>query len=270
MRCLAVTTFVLAALLVAASPAAAKGPVTVKVCGKDDCNTIRDDFTDPHGPGGTLVNTDSLDFAAAPAPNAYYTLEIGGDWMDRQLSYFVPDAGVLRVGSNWLALRDKDVASMRAATRGLAPFPPPQLTRALVDGRPAANAAPYFALLGTLPAADYPPPLARKVEIVLGADRPNPWTDVRRPLEYYPRQNLVHRQVEWLSVPPRLAAVIERDAGVAASARPSRSTWPSYLAATLLGLGLVAVVALNQGSRRRVVRSAAQTRAAEQPPEPTP
>jgi hypothetical protein len=269
MHRLAVTTFVLAALLVAASPAAAKGPVTVKVCGQVDCITIRDDFTDPHGPGGTLVNTDSLDFAAAPAPNAYYTLEIAGDWMDRELSYFVPAGGVLRVGSNWLALHEKDVASMRAATRGLAPFPPPRLTRALVDGRPAANAAPYFALLGTLPTADYPPALARKVEIVLRADRPNPWTAVRRPLEYYPRLNLVHRQVEWLSVPPRLAAVIERDAGIVVASGPARSTWPGYLAAILLGLGLVAVIALNQRSRRRVVRSAAQTPAAERPSEPT-
>jgi hypothetical protein len=269
MRRLAVTTFVLAALLVAASPAAAKGPVTVKVCGKDDCITIRDDFTDPHGPGGTLVNTDSLDFAAAPAPNAYYTLEIGGDWMDRELSYFVPDAGVLRVGSNWLALRDKDVAALSAVTRGLAPFPPPQLTRALVDGRPTQNAAPYFALLGTLPTAEYPPPLAGKVEIVLRADRPNPWTDVRRPLEYYPGRNLVHRQVEWLGVPPRLAAVIERDAGLTAPPGPTRSTWPGYLAAIILGLGLVAVVALNQRSRRRVQRSAMQPSAAERPSEPT-
>jgi hypothetical protein len=269
MRCLALTTFFLAALLVAASPAAAKGPVTVKVCGKDDCITIKDDFTDPHGPGGTLVNTDALDFAATPAPGPYYSLEIKGYWYDRDTFYFVPGSEVLRVGSNWLALRDKDVASMRAVTRGLAPFPPPQLTRALVDGRPAANAAPYFALLGTLPAADYPPALARKVEIVLRADRPNPWTDVRRPLEYYPRRNVLHRQVEWLSVPPQLAAVIERDARIGAPAGPSRSPWPGYLAATLLGLGLVAVVALNQRSRRRVVRSAAQSPATERPSEPT-
>lgn len=269
MRPLAVFTVVLAALLAAASPAASKGPVNVKVCGKDDCITIKDDFTDPHGPGGTLVNTDALDFAAAPAPTAYYTLEVGGDWMDRELSYFVPDAGVLRVGSNWLALRDKDVASMDAATRALAPFPPPQLSRALVDGRSAPNAAPYFALLGTLPAADYPPAPARKVEIVLRADRPNPWTDVPRPLEYYPGRNLVHRQVEWLSVPPRLAAVIERDAGVTAPSGPARSTWPGYLAAIILGLGLVVVVALNQRSRRRVQRTAMQPSAAERPPEPT-
>lgn len=268
MRRLALTATVFAALLVLASPAGAKGPMTVKICGQNDCITVKDDFTDPHGPGGTLVNTDALDFAAAPAPGPYYTLEIGGEWLDRETYYFVPEADVLRVGSNWLALRDKDITSMRSATRGLAPFPAPKLTRALVDGRPAANAAPYFALLGTLPAADYPPALARRVEIVLRADRPNPWTDVRRPLEYYPRLNLLHRQVEWRSVPPRLAAVIERDAGVVAATRPSRSVWPSYLAAVLLGLGLIVVVALNQRSRRRVVRSALKPPAAERPSEP--
>jgi hypothetical protein len=233
---LAVTTFVLSALLAAASPAVAKGPVTVKICGRDDCITVKDDFTDPHGPGGTLVNTDSLDFAASPAPGPYYSLQLRGYWTERGTFYFVPASGVLRVGSNWLALADAEVASLSAALRGLAPFPPPQLTRTLVDGRPAANAASYVALLGTLPAADYPPPLARKVEIVLRADRPNPWTNVRRPLEYYPRLNLLHRQVEWLSVPPRLAAVIERDAGIVVASGPTRSTWPGYLAAILLGL----------------------------------
>jgi hypothetical protein len=260
---------VLVAIFMLASPAAAKGPVTLKICGQDDCVSVKDDFTDVHGSAGGIVNTDSLDFAASPAPGPYYSLQLKGYWAERGTFYFVPASGVLRVGSNWLALADKDVASLDAALRGLAPFPPPQLTRALVDGRPAANAAPYVTLLGTLPAAEYPPTLARKVEIVLRADRPNPWTDVRRPFEYYPRQNLLHRQIEWLSVPPRLAAVIERDGGFAAPAGPSRSTWPGYLAATVLGLGLIAVVALNQRSRRRVVRSAAQAPAAERPPEPT-
>jgi hypothetical protein len=261
-RRLAVTISVLAVLLVLTSPAAAKGPVTVKICGQDDCIKVKDDFTNVHGPASGIVMTDSLDFAAAPAPGPYYSLDIKDYWYDRDTFYFVPGSGVLRVGSNWLALADKDVASLSAALRGLAPFPPPQLTRALVEGRPAPNAAPYFALLGTLPAADYAPPLTRKVEIVLRADRPNPWTDVRRPFEYYPRQNLLHRQVEWLSVPPGLATVIERDAGIVTAGGPSRSTWPGYLAAILLGLGLVAVVALNQRSRRRVRRDA------EQPPEP--
>jgi hypothetical protein len=266
MRLFALIATILTALLAVASPVSAKGPVTVKICGRDDCVTVKDDFTDPHGPGGTLVNTDSLDFAASPAPGPYFSLQLKGYWTDRGTFYFVPENGALRLGSNWLALADKDVTALRAVTRDLAPFPPPQLTRAVVDGRAAANAAPYAALLGTLPPADYPPPSARKIEIVLRADRPNPWTDVRRPLEYYPSRNLLHRQVEWLSVPPRLAAVIERDAG--APARPTRSAWPSYLAATFLALGLVAVVALNQRSRRRVRRDAEQVQAIERPPEP--
>jgi hypothetical protein len=267
-RRLACSTSLLAALLVLASPAAAKGPVTVKICGREDCINVKDDFTKVHGPSSGIVMTDALDFAASAAPGPYYSLQLKGYWAERGTFYFIPASGVLRVGSNWLALADKDVASLNAALRGLAPFPTPQLTRALVDGRPAPNAAPYSALLGTLPAAEFPHGLTRKVEIVLKADRPNPWTDLGRPFEYYPRQNLLHRQVEWLSVPPRLAAVIERDAGLVAAAKDSRSSWPSYLAATFLALGLVAVVALNQRSRRRVRRDAEQARATERPPEP--
>jgi hypothetical protein len=268
MRRLTVTTSALAVLFVLASPAAAKGPVTVTICGQDDCVTVKDDFTDAPYAGNGLVNSDSLDFGDTPPPSPYYSLELKADWMEQDTSYFVPTGGVLRVGSNWLALGSGDAAALRAAFGDLAPFPPPRLTRALLDGRPAANAAPYFALLGALPAADYAPPLARRVEIVLRADRPNPWTDVRRPFEYYPRHNLLHRQVEWLSVPPRLAAVIERDAGIVTAGGPSRSTWPGYLAATFLGLGLVALVALNQRSRRRVRRDAEQSPPAERPPEP--
>jgi hypothetical protein len=268
MRHLAVTTSVLAALFVLASPAAAKGPVTVKICGQDDCITVKDDFTDAPYAAGGFVNTDSLDFAPSPAPSPYYSLELEAEWMERDTAYFVPASGALRVGSNWLALGRADAAALRAAIGQLAPFPPPRLTRALVDGRLAANAAPYFALLEALPVAEYPPPLARKVEIVLRADRPNPWTDMRRPFEYYPRQNLLHRQVEWRIVPAGVAAVIERDAGLVAAARSSRSMWPGYLAATLLGFGLLTVVALNSRSRRRVRRSAELSPPAEGPAEP--
>jgi hypothetical protein len=268
MRRLAVTTSALAVLFVLASPAAAKGPVTVKICGQDDCVSVQDDFTDAPYAGNGLVNSDSLDFGDAPPPSPYYSLELEADWMEQDTSYFVPASGVLRVGSNWLALGGADAAALRAAIGDLAPFPPPRLTRAIVGGKRARDAAPYRALLGNLPAADSVPALAGVVEIVLRADRPNPWTDVRRPFEYYPRQNLLHRQVEWLSVPLRLAAVIERDAGLAAPAGPTRSSWPGYLAAIFLALGLVAVVALNQRSRRRLQRRAMQP-SAERPSEPT-
>jgi hypothetical protein len=251
MHRLVVFTAFLAAFVVA-SPAGAKGPVTVEICGQDDCTTVRDNFADPHGPASGILGSDSLEFADSPPPGPYYTVAVEAAWMERDTAYFVPGVGVLRVGSNWLALSGADAAGLRAAIGNLAPFPSPRLTRATVDGRRAADAAPYFELLGTLPPADYPPPLARAVQIVLRADRPNPWTDVRRPFDYYPRQKLLHRQTEWLRVPSGLAAVIERDGRLVAPPTDSRSNWPSYLAVTLLSLGLLAVVAHNLRARRRI------------------
>src|SRR5919106_3767954 len=118
MRRLAViTSVVAAALLVPASPATAKGPVTVKICGQDDCVIVKDDFTDAPYAGNGLVNSDSLDFGDAPPPSSYYSLELKADWMEQDTSYFVPASGVLRVGSNWLALGGADAAAPRAAIR---------------------------------------------------------------------------------------------------------------------------------------------------------
>jgi hypothetical protein len=272
MRRLASITAFLA--LVLAGPAAAKGPIDLEVCGSSDCKTLKST------PGseenwelmGGLLNPDDLDFAPAPPPGPYYRLQAKADWLENSLTetsfFYVPVANTLRAGSNWLRPDRKLSVAVAAATRGLEPFPRPTLTRVLVNGRTASDPAAYEALLGKLPPGNVVPDLGSRIEIVLRSERPSPWTSVLRPLEYFPRVNLLHRQVEWFSVSPRLAEQIEEDAGIVAAAADSRSSWPSYLAAVLLGLGLLTVVGLNQRSRRRMVRSTAQSRAAE-PSEPT-
>jgi hypothetical protein len=273
MRRLAAVIALLAAL-VPATPAAAKGPVDVDLCGLSDCKRFR---WSPHsGENGEVVigllNTDSMELASSPTPGPYYRLQTKADWLEQttleSTFFYVPAANTLRAGSNWLRPDRKLSVALAAATRGLEPFPRPKLTRVLVNGRPAPNPAAYEALLGALPQGNVVPDLGRRIEIVVRSSRPSPWTSAPRPLEYFPRFNLLHRQVEWFSVSPPLAEQIEDDARIGAPAGPSRSAWPGYLAAILLGLGLVAVVALNQRSRRRVRRDAEQAHAAERPPEP--
>jgi hypothetical protein len=274
MRHLTIATAVFAALALP-SLAAAKGPVALEVCGASSCETFRwtQRADDPHADLVLgVLNHDVLEFASAPKPAPYYGLELQADWlenvvMERKL-FYVPTASVLRAGTNWLEVDEELDAALQAATQRLAPWPRPTLTRVLVNGRRAPIPQAYEALLGELPPGQAAPTLGRQIEIVLRADRASPWTSVPRPLDYYPRVNLLHRYVEWFKVPPALAAVIERDAGIVAAAGPSRSPWPGYLAATFLGLGLVAVVALNARSRRHVRRDAEQAHATERPPEP--
>jgi hypothetical protein len=271
MRFLAAFTVLLAALLLG-SPAGAKGRVDTAVCGTSGCKTFTwapDRWEKGEVIAIGLLNTDSMEFAPSPPPGPYYRLELKAEWLENATLFYVPGANTLRAGSNWLQVDKKLSAALNAAARGLEPFPRPTLTRVLVNGRPAPNPAAYEALLGALPQGNVMPDLGRRIEIVVRSDRPSPWTSAPRPLEYFPRVNLLHRHVEWFSVSPRLAEQIEEDAGIVTAAADSRSKWPSYLAATFLLLGLIAVVALNQRSRRRVVRGATQSPAAERPREPT-
>lgn len=255
MRRLTVFTSLLAALVLAA-PAGAKGPVDLDVCGVSECKTFKWRGEENWELVLGLLNANGLDYAAAPAPGNYYRLQAKADWLEdvqgATLFYYVPGANTLRAGSNWLRPDKKLTAALAGATRDLEPFPRPTLTRVLVNGRSAPNPAAYEALLGELAAGKVVPDLGRRIEIVLRSDRPSPWTSVLRPLEYFPRVNLLHRHVEWFRVTPRLAAQIEEDAGIVAVAADSRSKWPGYLTATLLLVGLVTVVALNLRARRRV------------------
>lgn len=242
-----------------APTAAAKGPVALQVCGATGCKTIRDDFSGGgpnRGPISGILNSDMLDFAASPPPAAYYRVELKADWIERDPAFYVPAAGVLRVGSNWLALPDRVAASMRAVTRRLAPWPPPALTRVLVNGRPVPDPAPYAALLGSLPEADKLPTAARYLTIVLRADRPSPWTSVR-PLEYFPRSDLLHRYVEWLEVPAAIARRIERDAGLIQPPQVTTSSGRKDVAAALAVVGAVSVLGLALTLSRRRSRALA-------------
>jgi hypothetical protein len=270
MRLLAAFAVLLAALLLS-SPAGAKGRVDTDICGTSGCKTFTwapDRWEKGEVIAIGLLNTDSMEFAPSPPPGPYYRLELKAEWLENATLFYVPATNTLRAGSNWLLVDKKLSAALNAAARGLEPFPRPKLTRVLVNGRPAPNPAAYEALLGALPQGNVLPDLGRRIEIVVRSSRPSPWTSAPRPLEYFPRFNLLHRQVEWFSISPPLAEQIEDDARIVAAAGSSRSAWPGYLAAILLGLGLVAVVALNQRSRRRVRHAADPGPATERPPGP--
>jgi hypothetical protein len=219
---LALVTALLAALVVAPT-ATAKGPVDLEICGAGACRTLPSDRHD-RLVFGVLESLGSFSFAQAPEPSAYYRLELKGravtDWLGEQRRlFFVPSHGVLRTGSSWIRPRAGLLRRLRVAVRGLRPWPAPALLRVEVNGR-SADPAPYAALLRTLLVAEPKPELGDPVEIHLFFERPTPWTTGRRPIRYFPTQDIFHRDSEWFRPPTELVRRIEVDAGLVAPPAP--------------------------------------------------
>jgi hypothetical protein len=250
----------LAATLVAAPSAVAKGPVDLEICGAGECRTLR-------GSGYRGIAYDLLDvfgtfsFAKAPEPTAYYRLELKGravtDWLGEQRRlFFVPSHGVVRTGSSWVTPRAGVLRRLRVAVRGLRPWPAPALARVEVNGR-SADPAPYAALLETLPVAEPKPELGDRVEIHLFFERPTPWTTGRRPIRYFPTQDIFHRDSDWFRPPRELARRIEADAGLAAPPAPpspngsARGTLLAAAVAATLAALAAAAVGLRRARRPR-------------------
>jgi hypothetical protein len=247
-----------AATLALAPTAGAKGPISVEICGASDCRTFHD-RTHWRLVTGVLDVYGSFSFARASEPARYYELRIKGpgveEWLgeDRTI-YFVPSRGVVRSSSTWFRPGAALLRSLRAAVRRLRPWPRPAPTRVTVNARTAEPAA-YEALLGVLPGAEPAPELGDPVEIRFFFERATAWTSSRRPIQFFPTQNVIHRDIEWFRPPSELARRIERDAGLAprrAAPPPNGSAGPTLLAAavaaTLAALG-AAAVALRRARR---------------------
>jgi hypothetical protein len=117
---------VLALWLVPAGAAAAKEPVSAKVCGASDCVTVKDrDALMALSEGGPP--TDPPD-RGAPWYSVRTTIEVGPDQRDSFSSAIVPSAGLVRgadagEGFVWMPATPRGEQVYRRVTRGLAPFP---------------------------------------------------------------------------------------------------------------------------------------------------
>jgi hypothetical protein len=130
---------VLTLSLVPAGVAAAKKPVSAKICGPSDCRTVKDSDSlmalteggppsDPpqHGSGWYSVRM---------------TIQTGPDQHERFSMAIVPGAGLLRggdasAGYAWMEATPRGLREYRRVTRGLAPFPARELKAV---GPPAAR-----------------------------------------------------------------------------------------------------------------------------------
>jgi hypothetical protein len=258
-RAALVVTAVAAALSLAPT-AGAKGPLDLQICGASDCRTFHD-RTHWRLVTGVLDVYGAFSFARTSEPARYYELRIKGPGMEEWLGedraiYFVPSRGVVRSPSTWIRPRAALLRSLRAAVRGLRPWPLPTPTRVTVNGRTAEPAA-YEALLGVLQGAEPAPDLGDPVEIRFFFARATAWTTSRRPIRYFPAQNIIHRDTEWFRPPSELARRIERDAGLTprrAAPPPNGSGGPMLLAAgaaAALGALAAATVAVRRARRPR-------------------
>jgi hypothetical protein len=250
------TLLVLAAALLAAGPAAAKGVVDVEVCGASECATIHAGEARAEGSAlayGLLDVGTSVRFARTPPAQPWYSVTVEADWFGDPRTMTYAD-GLLGVDNHWIDPNSPVATWLKRLTRDLAPKPTVTVVQATVNGRAASDPAAYGALLGDLPLADPPDRLGRSTVIRLTPDAATSWADPDRPLGYFAPQRLLKRGPEWLRVPDDLAAAIAADAGLApapTTAPTSRAGFPAGDVAAVLSVLAAVAVALLAVSRRR-------------------
>jgi hypothetical protein len=264
---------VLAPALALAPGAAAKGPFMLDVCGSSGCTQISSEGDDDDLVFGLLdlVYNPPVDaVGSAPPPAPYYELGFTFEGGEKQQLFLVPGAGFLRTAATWVRLGAGELAGYERLAAGLEPWPRPELERVRVDGREAADPAPYEGLLGALEPAGWPEEPGELIEIEPDFGRATPWTANR--LRYFPADRLLWREDEILRVPEELARAIGRDAGLAANLPPA-ATAPSaaeagdgtgfpwaLILAVAAGAGLLAgaaLLAVGRNTRGRGSRSSA-------------
>jgi len=126
-------------LLVVAPAAQAKGPTSV--CGSSGCAELASEAATFAGALRLAVAPGTPTFGAvAPAP--YFRISgIGGPWV------WVPASNALRVGDEWVAPLENELALLREKTAALTPYAPPRHALAWVDWNRVRNGDGYLRLV---------------------------------------------------------------------------------------------------------------------------
>lgn len=243
---------VLGAFLLLVSPAAAKGPLSVELCGLSGCASAFA-YPSPHAaPLDGLVDWSRLDLAPLPAPGPYYEIRRKADWIqDAEPWFYVQGAGAIQIGRSWLRLDKETAARLRAVARRVEPWSWTGFSDVRLRGRRAAEPLLYEALLGHLPRAESPAPgsahfpLLARTRMKRPEHQLSPWTDGRTELDWYPTQRVLYRDGEWLRVPEWLQRRMRIDAGlVARSPEPETAVPWGLVAGSVAGCALAVAFAL--------------------------
>jgi hypothetical protein len=159
---------VLAAALVLAPAAAAKGPF--QVCGASGCTELGPETQFPL----RLTVAPSTQTLSTAAPAPYFTVR----WGHGVVAFWVPSSGALLLGQPpaWVAPLESELAVLRARTAGMAPFAPPKYAVAYVDWERVKNGDGYLRLMTIgRPVAAAPAPTRWVDVLVMGGI--SPWND---------------------------------------------------------------------------------------------
>ncbi len=207
-----------------------------------------------HGDAG------SFGASASPPPlDDYYEVtvhyyEIDGDDPPGR-GFFVPAAGLLRIRpptspgpSIWLPTTPQVAAALDRVTRGLDPFPSPELTRVFVGTEEAADPKAYARLYGRFPRAPEVDASAPRRAIVLRSGRPSPWTDGSANLDYVPGGGVLVREGEVVRPPSDVLTLLEDP-----TAEPFEPSFSDMAAVAVLAL-ILAIVLARRRPRLRIGR----------------
>jgi hypothetical protein len=261
----AVLLVVALAAAVGAPAASAQNPggglLVIRVCGSNGCKSIFN--------GLFIVAANSPKAAATGAPpvGPFYVLEPSNYKAAEQVeesfgpttpAFFVPGQGVVRARPDagqltqqaWIRIPEGREAKLRAALRGLEPFPPPHLTEVLIAGRRAGDPRAYQEVYDVSQVAPEPSPLGRgdPIGVVLRSDEPSPWTDGHNRVAYYPDLGLLTRDGQWVRPSLDLVDRIENPAPEGGGGVP----WPRIggIGGPLVVLGAILALWFLTGRRR--------------------
>jgi hypothetical protein len=190
----------LVATVLLAPPAQAKGPI--ELCGASGCAPLSDN---PLGVAWTAGSYRGSDRAAPAAPGPYYVIRFAD--VPSVLAYWVPGAGLLRVGDkapSWVRAKADDLPLLTDTAAGLRAYPAPREARAAVDGKPARGGSTYLRLYtaGTQVSSGRSPSGWLGIWIM---GRQTPWTDGRNSLWISRRGTLLRRDRQLVRIAPALA-----------------------------------------------------------------
>jgi hypothetical protein len=227
------------ALLALSAPAHAKDIERAVVCGVDRCTEIRK-------PGGAYAGSPG---ASMPPPGPFYRIELDfGTMVGHPLEtvFYVPRARKAASswqgpGYLWSAPSQTALRVFDRITRGLRPFSRPRFHEVAIDGVVVANPRSYERLLTLRDSGPTRLGEADWQRVEFRTKRANPWS--LSTVRYSPGSRILSRSLEWVKVPPPLAAAIEARSSLEASPRDGLDS-PLATAALCIALALALATAL--------------------------
>jgi hypothetical protein len=257
MRLLASLFAAALAIAALATPAAAKEVKRAKVCGPSDCVTVTD-----REKVSLLVGGDGGGPGSPPPASNFYTVEFTGDAEGNEFTwtvYYVPSAAMTRPAFDpdgdagpslhtWWAVDSKSAGLFGAVTKGLEPFPRPDLSSVTIGSKAVVAGADSYLRLFELPPtrASGSLPTAYSASIDLRSKEPTPWTDMPSDLSFSPTAGKLERGGQVVKVPEDLLA--DMRAGRPLAADPTDGggfawgTLAATLAAALAGAVVIALL----------------------------